>query len=154
MQYWLMKTEPDTFSIHDLKRVGKSEWEGVRNYQARNFMQSMQVGDRALLYHSNAGAETGVAGEMRVATGAQPDSAQFKPNSPYFDAASTKDKPRWWCVVVEYAATLPRVVTLEELKADAAFSDSRLTMKGNRLSVVPLTKKQYERVITLSKQTA
>lgn len=153
MQYWLLKTEPDTFSITDLRRVGKSEWEGVRNYQARNFMRAMQIGDKALLYHSNDGDQTGVAGEMVVATLAHPDSAQFKSDSPYFDPKSSAHNPRWWCVDVTYTSTLARVVTLEELKNDREFTDSRLTQKGNRLSIVPLTKKQYNRVIALSKKS-
>lgn len=154
MQYWLLKTEPDTFSISDLKRDGRTEWGGVRNYQARNFMQTMQVGDRALLYHSNAGAETGVAGEMVVASAAHPDSTQFDSTSPYYDMKSKVDNPRWQCVDVTYVATLMRVVTFNELKRDKAFQGSRLTQKGNRLSIVPLTKVQYGRVRTLAKSKA
>ena len=151
MQYWLLKTEPDTFSIADLERDKTTEWGGVRNYQARNFMQTMQVGDKALLYHSSAGANIGVAGAMEVATTAAPDSSQFDAASPYFDEKSTQEKPRWWCVHFTYSQTLPRLVTLEELKNDKAFVTSRLTQKGNRLSIVPLTKEQYERVLTLAK---
>jgi len=151
MQYWLLKTEPDTFSIDDLKRDKLTEWSGVRNYQARNFMQSMQVGDKALLYHSSAGEGTGVVGEMVVASDAHPDTTQFDKKSPYYDDASTKAKPRWWCVDFAYVSTLSRLVTLDELKQDKQFGDNRLTQKGNRLSIVPLTKAQYERVLMLAK---
>lgn len=152
MQYWLLKTEPDTFSISDLERVGKCEWEGVRNYQARNFMRDMQVGDKALFYHSNDKARTGVVGEMQVSSAPHPDSSQFDKKSPYYDDASAIEKPRWWCVDFSYVATLPRLVTLDELKQEKQFGESHLTQKGNRLSIVPLSKAQYERVLTLAKK--
>jgi predicted RNA-binding protein with PUA-like domain len=152
MQYWLMKSEPGDYSIDDLERDKTEPWDGVRNYQVRNMMRDeMKVGDKALFYHSNAGAETGVAGEMVVASEAHVDETQFDPKDSHFDPKSNVDNPLWWCVDVKYVSILPRIVTLQELKDTPVFTSSRLTAKGNRLSVVPLTKEQYETVIQMAK---
>jgi predicted RNA-binding protein with PUA-like domain len=148
-----MKSEPSAYSIDDLKREGRTDWDGVRNYQARNFMcDEMSPGDAVLFYHSNAGVDTGVVGEMRVVGPAIVDGTQFDSHSKYYDPTSTKDSPRWWCRRLAFVSKFARTVALEEIKQLPVFKDSMLTRKGNRLSVIPLTKSQYERVITLSKK--
>lgn len=152
MRYWLMKSEPSVYSIDDLEREGTTDWEGVRNYQARNLMRDeIASGDTVLFYHSNAGVETGVVGEMKVVAPAVVDNTQFSPTSEYYDATATTEAPRWWCSRLAFSSKLARLVTLEELKMLPAFKDSLLTRKGNRLSVLPLTKSQYQSVIRVSK---
>lgn len=153
MKYWLMKSEPDCYSIDSLKKDKRTPWDGVRNYQVRNmFRDEMEVGDWALFYHSNAGKETGVAGEMKIVSKAKVDLTQFDKKDEHYDPKSNKDNPRWFCPDVGFVSKLPRVVTLEEIKQLKEFSDSKLIQKGNRLSVVPLTKKQYEKVLAVSKK--
>jgi predicted RNA-binding protein with PUA-like domain len=149
MKYWLMKSEPDEFSIDDLKKVGREPWSGVRNYQARNFMKSMQVGDAVLFYHSSC-AVPGVVGIAEVASDAYPDPTQFKPKSDYCDPASKPEEPRWWLVDVGFKRKLKRVVTLEALKAEAdALGEFALLNRGNRLSVLPVTAAQYKHILSL-----
>jgi predicted RNA-binding protein with PUA-like domain len=149
MKYWLMKSEPDEFSIDDLKKVGREPWSGVRNYQARNFMKSMQVGDAVLFYHSSC-AVPGVVGIAEVVSDAYPDPTQFKPKSDYYDPASRPEEPRWWLVDVGFKRKLKRVVTLEALKAEAdALGEFALLNRGNRLSVLPVTAAQYKHILTL-----
>lgn len=153
MNYWLMKSEPDAYSIDDLRSDKRTSWDGVRNYQVRNFMRDeMMIGDKAILYHSSAGKDTGAAGEMEVVGEAHPDKTQFDTKSEYYDQKSTKENPRWWCVDLGFVNQFQRTVPLTELKSDQIFNESRLTQKGNRLSVVPLTKKQYERICQLAKK--
>ena len=152
MQYWLMKSEPSAYSILDLQRDKVTPWDGVRNYQVRNMMRDeMQIGDKALFYHSNAGEETGVAGEMEVVTDAKVDDTQFDPNDEHYDPKSKKEQPRWWCPDMGFVAVLPRIITLEEMKQLKELQDSRLVQKGNRLSIVPLTKAQYMAIVALAK---
>ena len=148
--YWLMKSEPDEFSIDALARVGQEPWSGVRNYQARNFMmKDMRVGDGILFYHSNC-AVPGVAGLAEVASTAYPDPTQFQPGSDYFDAASKLEAPRWWLVDVGFQRKFKRVVPLDELRAQAeALGDLALLRRGNRLSVFPVTAAQYKHILTL-----
>ena len=150
MRYWLMKSEPDAFSIDDLARVGTEPWTGVRNYQARNFMlKDMKVGDPILFYHSNC-AVPGVVGIAEVASTPYPDPTQFDPKSDYHDAASRPEEPRWWLVDVGFKRKFKRTVSLEELKAKAeAFGDFALLRRGNRLSVLPVTPAQYKRILSL-----
>jgi predicted RNA-binding protein with PUA-like domain len=149
MKYWLMKSEPDEFSIDDLKKVGREPWSGVRNYQARNFMKSMQVGDAVLFYHSSC-AVPGVVGIAEVVSDAYPDPTQFKPKSDYYDPASKPEEPRWWLVDVGFKRKLKRVVTLEALKAEAdALGEFALLNRGNRLSVLPVTTAQYKHILSL-----
>jgi predicted RNA-binding protein with PUA-like domain len=149
MKYWLMKSEPDEFSIDDLKKVGREPWSGVRNYQARNFMKSMQVGDAVLFYHSSC-AVPGVVGIAEVVSDAYPDPTQFKPKSDYYDPASKPEEPRWWLVDVGFKRKLKRVVTLEALKAEAdALGEFALLNRGNRLSVLPVTAAQYKHILSL-----
>ena len=130
-------------------------WDGCRNYQVRNFMRdTMQVGDKALFYHSNAGNETGVVGEMKIASKAYPDPTQFDPKSEHPDPKSDPENPRWLCVDVQFVRKLPRVVTLAELKLDPQLEGMPVLQKGNRLSVMPISAQHYDRVISLSTQPA
>jgi predicted RNA-binding protein with PUA-like domain len=149
MNYWLMKSEPDTFSIDDLKRKKHEAWDGVRNYQARNFMRDdMRVGDSVFFYHSNC-AEPGIAGLAEVASDAYPDPSQFDPKSKYFDPGSSRDNPRWMLVDVKFVKKLKRVITLDELKDHKALADMRLLRKGNRLSVMPVEAAEWRYVLEL-----
>jgi predicted RNA-binding protein with PUA-like domain len=144
---WLMKSEPDVYSIDDLKRDGSTCWEGVRNYQARNLMREMEVGDAVLFYHSNA-KPPGVAGLARVGRTAYPDHFSWDPAHKYYDPKSTADEPRWWMVDVEYVDTLPHLVALDQLKSEPALEDMVVT-KRSRLSVQPVRQVEYEVVVRM-----
>ena len=152
-RYWLMKTEPDTFSIDDLERVGVEPWNGVRNYQARNHMRAMQPGDGVFLYHSSC-AVPGIAGVAKVATAAYPDPTQFDKKSDYYDPKSTREEPRWSLVDVAFERKLARVITLEEIKAhaDELGEDFALVRRGNRLSVLPVTAAQWKQLLKLERK--
>jgi predicted RNA-binding protein with PUA-like domain len=143
-QYWLVKSEPDAFSIDDLARDGTTSWEGVRNFKARNNMRTMTVGDEVLFYHSNA-KPPGVAGLARVCREAYPDPFQFDPKSKYFDARSDPANPRWDTVDIEFIAKAEEPVGLPEIKADAALADMELVRYG-RLSVQAVGRAEFERV--------
>ncbi len=149
-QHWLMKTEPDVYSIDDLERQGVGTWEGVRNYQARNFMRAMREGDLVLVYHSNADP-SGVVGVARVAREAYPDPFQFDPKSEYYDPKSPKDEPRWSMVDVAFVEKLPNAVSLAAMKAEKALDGMEVVRKGSRLSVTPVTKEHFERVVRMGK---
>ena len=149
MKHWLMKSEPDEFSIDALKRRGCEPWTGVRNYQARNFMRQMTVGDPVLFYHSSC-AVPGIYGLAEVVAPAYPDPTQFQKKSDYFDPASKPEEPRWWCVDVGFVRKLAAPVTLERLKADGEwFGDFALLQRGNRLSVLPVTAAQWKFLLAL-----
>jgi len=143
-QYWLMKSEPETYSIDDLKRDKRTHWDGVRNYKARNNMRAMKVGDEVLFYHSNA-SPPGVAGLARVCREAYADPAQFDRKSKYFDAKSKSEDPRWDMVDVEFVAKAKDVVGLPEIKAERALADMELVRYG-RLSVQSVRKDEFDRV--------
>lgn len=146
MKYWLMKSEPDVFSFNDLKkRPNKTEpWNGVRNYQARNFMRDeMQVGDLILFYHSSCEVP-GVSGIARVSSPPYPDSTQFESKSEYFDPKATIENPRWFLVDVSFEKDLTKHVSLEELKSHKALCEMRLLQRGNRLSILPVTREEFE----------
>ena len=147
---WLMKSEPDVYSIDDLERDGTEPWEGVRNYQARNFMREMAEGDLVLFYHSNA-KPPGVAGICRVHRAAYPDPTQFDPKSDYYDAKSKKDEPRWSMVDVGFVEKFAEEVSLQALKDDPALTGMRVTQKGSRLSVQPVDAKHFRRVLKMAK---
>jgi predicted RNA-binding protein with PUA-like domain len=152
MQYWLMKSEPDTFSIDDLRQrpAGTEHWDGVRNYQARNMMRDqMKLGDRVFFYHSNC-AEPGIVGIMEVSREGYPDFKAFNPEDPHFDPKSTPDNPRWFMVDVRYVKRLPRTITLKELKEHAELADLALVRRGNRLSIMPVTKAQWDFILSLA----
>jgi predicted RNA-binding protein with PUA-like domain len=148
MQYWLMKTEPDAFSIDDLEHRGVEPWNGVRNYQARNFIRSMQPGDGVLIYHSSCPVP-GVAGVGAIAGAPHPDPAQFDQDSEYFDAGSDRGDPRWTLVDVRFVRKLERVIALDEIRALRELGDFALIRRGNRLSVMPMTKGQWDAIIAL-----
>ena len=149
-RYWLMKSEPDAFSIDDLQKVGVEPWTGVRNYQARNHMRQMQVGDGVLFYHSSC-AVPAVVGIAKVASVAYPDPTQFDPKSDYFDAKSTREEPRWSLVDVAFERKLKRAIPLEEIKqhADALGEGFALTQRGSRLSVSPVSAAQWKLLLSL-----
>src|SRR4249920_3454604 len=138
MRYWLMKTEPEEFSIDTLARVGREPWSGVRNYQARNFMmKDMQVGDGVLFYHSST-ALTGIAGLAEIASAAYPDPTQFVKKSDYYDPASRREEPRWWLVDVAFKRKFKQVITLDQLRAISdRLGEFHLLQRGTRLSVMP-----------------
>lgn len=146
-----MKSEPQEFSIHDLQRKGKALWDGVRNYQARNMLRDeMRVGDRALFYHSNAGSETGVVGEMTIANAAYPDPTQFQIHHKYFDPKSSPENPRWVAVDVAFEKVFPRLIPLSLLKQKKRLAAMPLLKRGNRLSIMKLTKTEYDYISTLA----
>lgn len=149
-RHWLMKTEPDAFSIDDLKRVGTEPWNGVRNYQARNHMRQMQPGDGVLFYHSSCEVPA-IVGVAEVASAPYPDPTQFDPKSDYFDAKSTREEPRWSLVDVKFTKKLKRAIPLEEIKryADDLGEGFALTQRGSRLSVMPVTAAQWELLLSL-----
>lgn len=150
-RYWLMKSEPDTFSIDDLQRVRREPWNGVRNYQARNFMRDgMKVGDGVLFYHSNCKVP-GIAGLATVASEAYPDETQFDPGSDYHDPKATREEPRWVLVDVAFERKLKRVIPLDEIKqhADALGEGFALTARGNRLSILPVSAAQWKLLLAL-----
>lgn len=149
MQYWLMKSEPDVYGIDDLEHFKVDHWDGIRNYQARNFMRdAMKKGDRALFYHSNCD-EPGIAGIMEIAREAYPDHTQFDPDDKHFDPKSGPDNPRWVMVDVKFVRKLKRVITLRELKSYKTLADMRLVQKGSRLSIMPVTKRQWDFILKL-----
>ncbi|MDZ7726170.1 MAG: EVE domain-containing protein [Candidatus Campbellbacteria bacterium] len=145
--YWLMKSEPNTYSIDDLKQDKVTAWDGVRNYQARNFMRDdMKKGDLVLFYHSNA-KPPGVVGVGEVSSKSYPDPTQFDENSQYFDAKATRDKPRWFLVDIKYKKKFKEVISLEYIKSLKKFSDMELTKKGSRLSVQPVKKHHFDALV-------
>ena len=147
---WLMKSEPEVYSIDDLARDGQTAWEGVRNYQARNFMRDdMKIGDRVLFYHSNA-KPPGVAGLAEVCSAAYPDPAAFDPTSPYFDPKSKPEAPAWLRVDLRFVARLPRLVSLDELKQDAALEGMLVIQRGQRLSVQPVRPEHFDHICALA----
>lgn len=138
VQYWIMKSEPTSYSIDDLKRDKCTPWEGVRNYQARNYMRDdMHEGDVVFFYHS-ACAEPGIVGEGKVGSKPYPDKTALDKKSKYFDPKSTNDDPRWFLVDVCYAATYPRTIALRELSSDPSLKGLEVTRRGSRLSISPV----------------
>lgn len=152
MKYWLMKSEPDVFSIQDLKKKKTSGWDGVRNYQARNFMRDeMRVGDLVLFYHSNA-EPPGIAGVARVSRESHPDPTQFEKKSEYFDPKATKEKPIWFMVEVEFVEEFP-LIPLDAIKKEKALANMPLVQKGTRLSVMPVKENEWKRVMEMRSTT-
>jgi predicted RNA-binding protein with PUA-like domain len=148
MNYWLMKSEPDEFSIDDLARKKTEPWSGVRNYQARNYLREMRIGDGVLFYHSSCD-EPGVVGIAEVATDAHADPTQFDPKSDYFDAKSARAEPRWSLVDVKFKRKLKRVIGLADLKGRKELHGLALIRPGNRLSVLPVSKSQWDFILGL-----
>ena len=139
INYWLMKSEPNAYSINDLQKEEKTIWDGIRNYQARNFMRSMKVGDQAFFYHSNC-KPPGIVGMMKVSKIGLVDPTQFDVNSKYYDPKSSKEKPRWDCVEMRYLSTFDHMLSLETLKTKYTPDQLKVVSRGNRLSIIPVSK--------------
>jgi predicted RNA-binding protein with PUA-like domain len=152
MNYWLMKSEPDVFSIDDLgmSRGKQTFWDGVRNYQARNFMREMRLGDLAFFYHSNAKL-TGVAGIAKVVNLAAVDPTAFDPNDPHYDPQSKRENPRWDGVKIQLVRKLGRVITLQELRAHRPLTGMMLLQRGSRLSITPVSAEHWRGVLSLER---
>lgn len=148
MNYWLMKSEPDVYSIANLKSDKISLWDGVRNYQARNFMREMSLGDLVFFYHSNTKIP-GIFGLMRVVETNIADPTQFDLNSEYYDAKSTFDAPRWQTVRVEFVEEFAKLISLDELKREFSVDEILLVRKGNRLSVMPVSEGAAEKILNM-----
>lgn len=148
---WLVKTDPDTYDIADLERVGSTEWDGVRNYAARNYMRDeMRPGDPVLVYHSSTRV-LGVYGLARVASEAHPDSAQFDPDSPYHDPDASREDPTWWCVDLEHVETFDPPVTRDAMKERPELSEMKVLQRGMRLSVMPVAPEEYDVVVAMAR---
>jgi predicted RNA-binding protein with PUA-like domain len=149
MQYWLFKSEPNEYSIDDLKRDKVTHWDGVRNYQARNTMrEQMAKGDLGFFYHSNC-AQPGIVGLLSIVREGYPDHTAFDREDPHFDPKSDPAAPRWFMVDVRYKRKLKRTITLKELKEHAELSDLALVRKGNRLSVMPVSAAHWDYILSL-----
>jgi predicted RNA-binding protein with PUA-like domain len=152
MKYWLMKNEVSDYSIADLKKDKFTDWSGVRNFQARNFMRDqMAHGDLAFFYHSNA-LPSGVAGVMRIKGEVKPDETQFDKKSKYFEARATKEKPVWMLREVEFVEELPRVVSIQEIRKISGCQKMIILRPGNRLSITPVEKKEWDAILKASKK--
>jgi predicted RNA-binding protein with PUA-like domain len=144
-----MKSEPETYSIDDLKEFQTDHWDGIRNYQVRNFFRDqMKIGDKAFFYHSNC-KEPGIVGLMEIASEAYPDHTAFNSKEKYFDAKSDPENPRWLMLDVTYIRHTKRNITLSELRDHSSLKEMRLLQKGNRLSVIPMTKKEWDYILGL-----
>jgi predicted RNA-binding protein with PUA-like domain len=152
MNYWLLKSEPDVYGINDLQRDRQTVWDGVRNYQARNFLKSMVAGDLAFFYHSNT-APPGIAGLMRVAETQVVDPTQFDSGSKYYDAKSTLAAPRWHTVTLEFVAAFPESITLDYLRQTFSPDDLWVVRPGNRLSVLPIPAAIAEQILETAGQS-
>ena len=151
-KFWLMKCEPSAYTIEQLARDGKTSWEGVRNYQARNFMRDeMKMGDGVLFYASNADP-SGVTGLAEIVREGYPDPFAFKKGHTYFDEASVVDAPTWYSVDIGYVETFPTIVSLETLKSTKGLEEMMVTKKGSRLSIQPVTKAEYAIVSRLGRK--
>lgn len=152
MNYWLMKCEPSAYTIDDLERDGSTSWEGVRNYQARNFMRDeMKTGDKVLFYASNSDP-AGVTGLADIVREGYPDHFAWKKGHVYFDEKSSKDEPRWYMVDIGFVEKFDRIVPLAELKENPKLAEMGVVQKGSRLSVQPVAKKEYEEVVRLGRK--
>lgn len=150
MAYWLMKSEPDELSVDDLKRLGEARWDGVRNYQARNFLRAMAVGDEFFFYHSSC-PQPGIAGIAKIVAAAYPDPTALDPQSHYHDAKASVDKNPWSAVDVAHVRTFKPLLGLGLLKQQAALEEMPLVQKGTRLSVMPVTPEQWAAILALAK---
>ena len=150
MAYWLMKSEPNAFSIDDLKARKTEPWDGVRNYQARNMMRDdMQIGDLAFFYHSNC-KPPGIVGTMEVVKTGYPDCTAWDKTDDHFDPKSTPEAPRWYRVDVGFKEKFDNMITLDDLKANPALVDLPILRKGNRLSIVPVTQAQWQAILKMN----
>ncbi len=148
MAHWLMKSEPDVFGLDQLEAEGTTLWDGIRNYQARNFMRAMAVGDRAFFYHSNT-TPPGIVGWMEVIETGLVDPSQFDPASKYHDPRSTPEKPRWDCVRLRYGGRFPSPLSLEQLRELFSPEELAVVRRGNRLSILPVSEPVAARLLVL-----
>ncbi len=151
MNYWLMKSEPDTFSLEHLKKMPKmtSPWDGVRNYQARNFMRDeMRKGDLILFYHSSCPVP-GCAGVAQVVRESYPDPSAFDKNSPYYDPKSSMDAPRWMMVDIQYKSSFNQVISLKRMREEPKLAQMKILQKGCRLSITPITKSEFDYICSM-----
>ena len=148
MAYWLMKSEPDVYGIQHLQQEGTTLWDGIRNYQARNFMRSMAIGDRAFFYHSNA-KPPGIVGLMEVVETGITDPSQFDPANKYFDPKSNRGKPRWDCVRLGYVGTFRELLSLDALREQFSVEELPVVRNGNRLSILPVPEASAQRLFEL-----
>jgi predicted RNA-binding protein with PUA-like domain len=152
MKFWLMKSEPDSFSIDKLTTLKDqtSSWEGVRNYQARNFMRDdMQIGDKAFFYHSSCEIP-GIVGIIEIVRSSYPDFTAFDPESPYYDPKSSKQLPRWFMVDIRFVKKFKTILPLSILKTEAPLKNMRLLKPGNRLSILPVSKSEWEFILSIA----
>jgi predicted RNA-binding protein with PUA-like domain len=147
-QYWLMKCEPDAYSIDDLIRDKTTGWEGVRNYQVRNFMRSMQLGDKAFFYHSNA-KPSGIAGLVEISKTATPDLFAMQPDHKYFDPRATPENPIWLSVEVRFLSKAPEIISLQQLREIPELANMLVLRKGSRLSITPVTEAEFQTILKL-----
>ena len=148
MKYWLMKSEPDVFSIEDLRKDKKTHWDGVRNFQARNFMKNeMRKGDKVIFYHSNA--DPWGAGIAEVIKEGYPDHTQFNPDDKHFEPKASPQKPYWYMVDIKFVKKLKTFVPLNEIKKNSKLQKMRLVRRGNRLSVMPVEKKEFDEIVKM-----
>lgn len=150
MNYWLMKSEPESYSIQDLARDRQTLWDGVRNYQARNFLRTMQVGDCCFFYHSNV-TPPGIVGLMQISQSSIDDPTQFDPKSKYYDPKSAPAAPRWQTVQVEYVEAFPHILTLDQLRQQFTADELWVVRPGNRLSVMPVETAVAEKLLAMSR---
>jgi predicted RNA-binding protein with PUA-like domain len=148
MAHWLMKSEPEVYGIHHLEAEGTTLWDGIRNYQARNFMRTMAVGDQAFFYHSNA-RPPGIVGLMEVVETGITDPTQFDPGSRYHDPASKPEEPRWDCVRLRHVRTFDRLLSLDRLKELFTPEELGVVKRGNRLSILPVAEPVARRLMEL-----
>ncbi len=146
--YWLMKSEPDAYSIHDLQKENETLWDGIRNYQARNFMRSMKKGDISFFYHSNC-KPPGIVGLMEVIATKLVDPTQFQKDSKYYDPKSSIDNPRWDCTKLKYLGVFNTKLSLSEIASEFNPEELRLIKKGNRLSIMPIEKEISNRLLEM-----
>ena len=152
MRYWLMKSEPETYSIDDLEREGVNMWEGCRNFTVRNYIRdTMQIGDRAFFHHSNANP-SGIVGTMEIVSDPYPDPTQFDPESHYYDPKAKKERPTWYVRDVKFLSKFKRIVSLAELRETPGLEEMLVTRKS-RLSVQPVTREEFEIVRGLGRGT-
>lgn len=148
MPYWLMKSEPDELSIHHLQKLGRARWDGVRNYQARNFLRSMQESDLFFFYHSSC-PEPGIAGIARIASATYPDPTALDPQSPYHDPKANAEKNPWSALDVEFVEALEQVLPLARLRDNPALAGLSLVQRGSRLSVMPVSEAQWQAILAM-----
>ena len=153
MNYWLFKSEPDVFGMAHLRKKPKhtAHWDGVRNYQARNFMRdAMRVGDLGFFYHSSC-PEPGIVGVVEIVRAGYPDHTAFDPDDPHYDPKSRREQPTWYMVDVHLKREFDNVIALQELKRHPALKDMKLLARGNRLSVMPVAKREWDYIVKLGK---